>query len=69
MLSSSLLILVQVKKKERGFESRTDIDAWLESLGVYDQMFLDMVSLDRNFAKKNVQDFAQQFVIRMNKKA
>tara|TARA_R100000353_G_scaffold33511_1_gene26869 strand:+ start:7948 stop:17496 length:9549 start_codon:yes stop_codon:yes gene_type:complete len=55
------------KKEKRGFESRTDIDAWLESLGVYDQMFLDMVSLDRNFAKKNVQDFAQQFVIRMNK--
>lgn len=55
------------KKEKRGFESRTDIDSWLESLGVYDQMFLDMVSLDRNFSKKNVQDFAQQFIQRMNK--
>jgi len=54
-------------KKKRGFESRQDIDAWLESLGVYDQMFLDMVSLDRNFGKAGVRKFWEEFISRMNK--
>ena len=55
------------KKQERGFESRADIDTWLESLGVYDQMFLDMVALDRNFGKKGVRKFWQEFIKRVNK--
>ena len=49
------------KKQERGFESRADIDTWLESLGVYDQMFLDMVALDRNFGKKGKKVLARVY--------
>ncbi len=55
------------KLKRHYFESRKEIDMWLESIGVYDQMFLDMVSLDRNFGQKGVVKFWQEFIVRMNR--
>ena len=49
------------------FVSRKEIDLWLETMGVYDQMFLDLVSLDRNFGRKNVRKFWEEFIVRVNK--
>lgn len=53
--------------EQRRFETRKDIDNWLESLGVYDQMFLDMVSMDRNFGRKGFREFAAEYTRRMNR--
>jgi hypothetical protein len=53
--------------EQRRFETRKDIDNWLESLGVYDQMFLDMVSMDRNFGRKGFREFFSEYLRRMNR--
>ena len=54
-------------KKDQPFRSMQDVRIWLESLGVYDQMFLDMVALDKQFGKSNRVRFFQEFVRRVNK--
>lgn len=53
--------------KTHSFESRKEIDMWLESIGVYDQMFLDMVSLDRNFGRRGLREFWKEYIRRVNK--
>ncbi len=50
-------------------KTKKDIEGWLESLGVYDQMFTDMVGLDRRFGKKNQRRFWIEFITKMNKSA
>ena len=41
---------VQINSMKRIYE-------WMETIGVYDQMFLDLVSLDKNFGRQGVKKF------------
>jgi len=54
---------VEVKK----INSKERIYEWLESLGVYDQMFLDLISLDKNFGKQGIRKFVEEATRRMNR--
>ena len=51
---------VQINSMKRIYE-------WMETIGVYDQMFLDLVSLDKNFGRQGVKKFWIEFISRMNK--
>ena len=53
--------------ERKKIETREDIEGWLESLGVYDQMFTDMVGLDRRFGQKNQRRFWVEFITKLNK--
>jgi hypothetical protein len=55
----------RVETKKINSEKR--IYEWLESLGVYDQMFLDLISLDKQYGRDNVKPLLEKFVRRMNK--
>lgn len=55
------------KSKEQSITTKKDIDNWLESLGVYDSMFLDMVNLDSVYGKQNQKRFWKEAVRRINK--
>ena len=57
------------KSKSQAITTRKDIENWLESLGVYDSMFLDMVNLDSVYGKQNQKRFWQEAVRRINKGA
>ena len=50
----------RINTKERIYE-------WMESLGVFDQMFLDLVALDKNFGRQGQRKFFEEFIRRMNK--
>tara|TARA_R110002051_G_scaffold76781_1_gene140169 strand:- start:5670 stop:15293 length:9624 start_codon:yes stop_codon:yes gene_type:complete len=57
------------RSKDQSITTKKDIDNWLESLGVYDSMFLDMVNLDQVYGKQNRKRFWQEAVRRINKAA
>ena len=57
------------KSKSQSITTKKNIENWLESLGVYDSMFLDMVNLDSVYGKQNQKRFWQEAVRRINKGA
>tara|TARA_R100000234_G_scaffold46236_1_gene27562 strand:+ start:6390 stop:15590 length:9201 start_codon:yes stop_codon:yes gene_type:complete len=55
----------KVVKKKINSEKR--IYEWLESLGVYDQMFLDLIALDKQYGKDNVRKVVEEWLRRTNR--
>mgnify|MGYP003639021865 CR=1 FL=1 len=56
-----------IVEKNKKFTSRQDIENWIESIGVYDQIFLDLVSKDTKFGQQNLIQVFQEFVTRVNR--
>lgn len=56
-----------IVEKNKPFTSRQDIENWIETIGVYDQIFLDLVSKDTKFGQQNVRQVFQEFITRVNK--
>ena len=56
-----------IVEKNKKFTSRQDIDNWIESIGVYDQIFLDLVSKDTKFGQQNLGGVMREFITRVNR--
>jgi hypothetical protein len=56
-----------IVEKNKEFTSRQDIDNWIESIGVYDQIFLDLVSKDTKFGQQNLGGVMREFITRVNR--
>jgi len=53
--------------RNKEMTAKEDISNWEESLGIYDQIFLDLVSKDTKFGKQNMREVASEFIKRVNR--